>query len=111
MNKSTFSSGFGFITFSSSDEAEACFEACPHTLDETTIDVKRATPKDRERDGPAESRFTKPREVSRKIFVGGLGNETTDETLKTYFEQFGDITDSIVMKYKDSGRSRGFGKF
>ena len=45
------------------------------------------------------------------MFVGGLNYETTNESLKTYFEQFGEITDSIVMKYKDTGRSRGFGKF
>ena len=108
-------SGFGFITFSTGDEAEACFQGGPHNLDETTLDVKRATPRDRERgdrDGPAPSRGSRSEgEIIRKVFVGGLNYETTNESLKTYFEQFGEITDSIVMKYKDTGRSRGFGKF
>jgi RNA-binding protein Musashi len=39
-----------------------------------------------------------------------LNYETTDEGLKTYFEQFGEVVDCIVMKYKDTNRSRGFGK-
>jgi len=45
----------------------------------------------------------------RKVFVGGLNYNTTDETLKSYFEQFGELVDSIVMKFPDNGRSRGFG--
>jgi hypothetical protein len=45
------------------------------------------------------------------VFVGGLNYTTTDEALKTYFEQFGEVTDCVVMKYKGSDRSRGFGKF
>ena len=85
-------SGFGFITFSTAEEAEACFEACPHTLDETTLDIKRATPREeRGESGPKG-------EVLRKIFIGGLNYETTDDSLKTYFEQFGDVVDCIVMK-------------
>jgi RNA recognition motif-containing protein len=105
-----FSSGFGFITYSTVDEAEACFEAAPHTLDDTKIDLKRAMPKE-ERGAGGPSGPSGPKgEVVRKIFIGGLNYATTDETLKAYFEQFGEVVDCIVMKYKDSDRSRGFGK-
>ena len=98
-------SGFGFITYSSVEEAEACFAAGPHSLDDTTIDLKKATPKGEK--GSAEPKG----EVLRKVFIGGLNYATTDEGLKTYFEKFGEIVDCVVMKYKDSDRSRGFGKF
>jgi heterogeneous nuclear ribonucleoprotein A0 len=97
-------SGFGFVTYSNVEEAEACFEAGPHTLDGTKIEIKRATPKDEK--GAAGPKG----EVLRKIFIGGLNYSTTDEGLKSYFEQFGEIVDCIVMKYKDTDRSRGFGK-
>jgi len=43
-----------------------------------------------------------------KIFVGGLADETTKETLDAYFSQFG-TADSYVMRDGASGRSRGFG--
>merc|ERR1719490_533590 len=44
----------------------------------------------------------------RKIFVGGLAQHTTKESLDAYFSQFGHA-DSYVMMDKATGRSRGFG--
>ncbi|ODM14678.1 hypothetical protein SI65_09867 [Aspergillus cristatus] len=44
-----------------------------------------------------------------KLFVGGLSWHTTDESLRAGFEQFGVVEDAIVVKDRDSGRSRGFG--
>lgn len=43
-----------------------------------------------------------------KIFVGGLNFETTDENLRKYFSQFGELTDCIIMR-TDNGMSRCFG--
>jgi len=43
-----------------------------------------------------------------KIFVGGLSQLTTKETLDTYFAQFG-YSNSYIMMDKATGRSRGFG--
>jgi RNA recognition motif-containing protein len=34
----------------------------------------------------------------RKIFVGGLHYATTDESLKKYYEQWGEVVDCIVMR-------------
>lgn len=36
-------------------------------------------------------------EQYRKLFIGGLSYETTDSTLKSYFEKWGTITDCVVM--------------
>ncbi|XP_064475070.1 heterogeneous nuclear ribonucleoprotein 27C-like isoform X2 [Ornithodoros turicata] len=44
-----------------------------------------------------------------KIFVGGLSWETTEDGLREYFSQFGDVVDCVVMCSKETGRSRGFG--
>jgi RNA recognition motif-containing protein len=48
-------------------------------------------------------------ENSSKIFIGGLSSATTQQKLRTYFEQFGPVKDSVLMVEKESGRSRGFG--
>ncbi|KAH8820952.1 hypothetical protein F5884DRAFT_68477 [Xylogone sp. PMI_703] len=45
----------------------------------------------------------------RKMFIGGLNWETTDQSLKEYFSQFGDVLECTVMRDGASGRSRGFG--
>ncbi|XP_010252364.1 PREDICTED: RNA-binding protein 24-B-like isoform X2 [Nelumbo nucifera] len=44
-----------------------------------------------------------------KVFVGGLAWETQKETMKKYFEQFGEILEAVVITDKNTGRSKGYG--
>eukprot|EP00921_Rhytidocystis_pertsovi_P003074 GHVQ01005124.1.p1 GENE.GHVQ01005124.1~~GHVQ01005124.1.p1 ORF type:complete len:382 (+),score=55.41 GHVQ01005124.1:73-1218(+) len=44
-----------------------------------------------------------------KIFVGGLSQETTKESLTDHFSKYGGLSDAVVMYDTASGRSRGFG--
>ncbi|CAN4083623.1 unnamed protein product [Withania somnifera] len=44
-----------------------------------------------------------------KVFVGGLAWETKSESLRRYFEQFGDIIEAVVITDKHTGRSKGYG--
>ena len=43
-----------------------------------------------------------------KLFVGGLAWATTDDSLRAAFEEF-EVSDAVVLKDRDTGRSRGFG--
>ena len=45
----------------------------------------------------------------RKLFLGGLAEETTEKVLREVFEEFGQIVDCKVMRDHDTGKSRGFG--
>ncbi|XP_017084365.2 RNA-binding protein 1 [Drosophila eugracilis] len=45
----------------------------------------------------------------RKIFVGGLSNQTTVESLREFFQKFGEVTDAVVLRDLVTGWSRGFG--
>jgi len=47
--------------------------------------------------------------MSSKVYVGNLSWNTTDDTLRDAFGQFGQVLDSIVMRDRETGRSRGFG--
>jgi len=42
-----------------------------------------------------------PREPEqlRKLFIGGLSFETTDDSLRAHFEQWGTLTDCVVSPY------------
>lgn len=44
-----------------------------------------------------------------KIFVGGLAWETKRDTLKRYFDQFGEILEAVVITDRNTGRSKGYG--
>ncbi len=46
--------------------------------------------------------------MSKKLFIGSLSWNTTDEGLKSTFAQYGDIEDSIIIS-DNTGRSKGFG--
>ena len=70
------------------------------------IETKRATPRE---EIDKESKVNG--EILRKLFVGGLNFSTTDSGLRNYFEQFGEVVDCFIMKFKDTKKSRGFGGY
>jgi len=47
--------------------------------------------------------------MSRKLFVGGLSWNTTDDGLKEAFSRFGAVVEAKVVTDRETGRSRGFG--
>jgi RNA recognition motif-containing protein len=44
-----------------------------------------------------------------KVFVGGLAWETPTDEMRTYFEQFGDILEAVIITDKNTGKSKGYG--
>jgi heterogeneous nuclear ribonucleoprotein A1/A3 len=45
-------------------------------------------------------------DVSGKVFIGGLSWQTTESTLRYYFEKFGELTDVALMMDKRTGKPR-----
>ena len=43
------------------------------------------------------------------LFVGSLAYATTDDSLKAFFEQIGEVERAMVAKERETNRSRGFG--
>ena len=44
----------------------------------------------------------------RKLFLGGLHRDTTDDDIKNHFCKFGKVVDQVVIT-KKTGESKGFG--
>jgi len=44
-----------------------------------------------------------------RLFIGGLAWHTDDNTLRQGFEQHGQVEEAVVVKDRETGRSRGFG--
>jgi RNA recognition motif-containing protein len=47
--------------------------------------------------------------MNKKLYVGGLSFQTTDDTLGASFAQAGTVVSAIIIKDKFSGQSKGFG--
>uniref|UniRef100_A0A8C4R9R2 Heterogeneous nuclear ribonucleoprotein A0 n=1 Tax=Eptatretus burgeri TaxID=7764 RepID=A0A8C4R9R2_EPTBU len=96
------SRGFGFVTYGTTDEVDAAMEARPHTLDGRTVEAKRAISREDSLKPGAHLKV-------KKIFVGGIREDTNEDHLRDYFGKFGEIESVEVMTDRQSGKMRGFG--
>jgi len=46
--------------------------------------------------------------MENKLYVGNLPYSTTEDDLRTLFSQAGSVSSAMVIKDRDSGRSKGF---
>lgn len=53
--------------------------------------------------------FLNAKRMEKKLFIGRLSFDTTEETLKELFSQAGTVESVAIIMDKFSGRSRGFG--
>jgi RNA recognition motif-containing protein len=47
--------------------------------------------------------------MENKIYVGSLSYDTTDDGLNTVFSAIGTVLSAVVIKDRETGRSKGFG--
>ena len=47
--------------------------------------------------------------MGRKLYVGNLSFDTTDQQLEQSFSEYGEIASATVVRDRDTNRSRGFG--
>ncbi len=47
--------------------------------------------------------------MANKIYAGNLSYSTTEETLGSLFSQFGEVVSSVIIKDRETQRSKGFG--
>lgn len=47
--------------------------------------------------------------MSTKLYIGGLAYSVTDDELAAAFAAVGAVTSAVVIKDRETGRSRGFG--
>ncbi len=47
--------------------------------------------------------------MGRKLYVGNLSFNTTDQMLQDTFSTYGEVTSATVIKDRDTSRSKGFG--
>jgi RNA recognition motif-containing protein len=76
-----------------------------HTIEGRLIDVKKALPKGGNQPIPIPT----SQDDARKLFVGGLSLDLTEQEFGEYFMQYGNVIDAVIMVDRVTGVSRGFG--
>jgi len=117
--------GFGFVTLGSRGSAEDAISKMDQSqLDGRTIRVNESKPRG---EGPADmarggggaggpkglgpggvGTFNPQGRDEVKLYVGNLSFETTEESVRGMFEQYGPVSDCFLPTDRDSGRVRGF---
>ncbi|OAY74767.1 RNA-binding protein 1 [Ananas comosus] len=104
---------FGFVTFGDTAAASRALdpgEKDNHIIDGHKVDVKQAVLKETRTAGPSRNSSSNTNVPNgKKIFIGGLPTNITDDEFRSYFEKFGLIIDAIVLKDKNINQPRGFG--
>ncbi|XP_072556813.1 heterogeneous nuclear ribonucleoprotein A3 isoform X5 [Paramormyrops kingsleyae] len=95
------SRGFGFVTYSCVEEVDAAMSARPHKVDGRVVEPKRAV--SREDSAKPGAHLT-----VKKIFVGGIKEDTEENHLREYFQTYGKIESIEVMEERQTGKKRGF---
>ena len=47
--------------------------------------------------------------MNKKLFVGNISYNTTEDALKDFFSEAGNVESAVIITDKLSGRSKGFG--
>jgi len=92
--------GFGFVTFADIESVNKVLNQEEHMLDGKKIDPKLATPKGQKAAGELL--------IPRKVFVGGVSQETNSQELLEYFTQFGRVLECSLQMDNNTKRHRGF---
>uniref|UniRef100_A0A8C5JWU0 RRM domain-containing protein n=1 Tax=Jaculus jaculus TaxID=51337 RepID=A0A8C5JWU0_JACJA len=95
------SRGFGFVTYSCVEEVDAAMCAGPHKVDGRVVEPERAVSREDSVKPGAHS-------TVKKIFVGGIKEDTEEYNLRDYFEKYGKIETIEVMEDRQSAKKRGF---
>lgn len=94
------SRGFGYVTFATAAQAEKVISQT-HMLKDRRLEVKMATPK--------EEMTTSKQPESTRIFVARVPQSISEASFRSYFADYGSITDCYMPKDPTTKAHRGIG--
>ena len=104
--------GFGFVTLAGRPAAEEAIAKMDQAqLDSRTIRVNESRPRG---EGPGgagpggRGGFNASGAAEVKLYVGNLSFDTSQESIRSQFEKYGEVTDCFLPTDKETGKVRGF---
>lgn len=123
------SRGFGFVTYSSVPEVDEAMKARPHKVDGRVVEPKRAVSREVNKSRTwrqilqqchclscahrhtllfQDSNKPGAHLTVKKIFVGGIKEDTEEYHIREHFEKYGKIECIDIMEERNTGKKRGF---
>ena len=81
------------MTYETEDMVDECQRNRPHKIDGATVETKRATPREDS---------NKDYSTNKRLFVGGLKDDMSDDDLTEYFSKYGAVVKVDQMTDKVS---------
>jgi len=128
------SRGFAFVSFYTKETLEECFQAQPHYIDGKKVELRKVSADGQGNWGgtsqaPNIGQKRPSMGMTRypggggpnvtRVYIGsapsdtsknrGLGEEMSDEDLRSYFSQYGTVTGIAQHRWEDTGKKKGFG--
>jgi len=94
------SKGFAFITFEDAGTIDQIQAKRPHNIDGKEVSTKRVLPKDE--NGQTDNSQVK------KLFIGGIRTDITEQELRDMFEVYGNIVKISIPVDRETSRQKGF---
>ena len=128
------SRGFAFVSFYTKETLEECFDAQPHYIDGKKVELRKVSADGKGSWGgtsqaPNVGQKRPSMGMTRypggggpnvtRVYIGsapsdtsknrGLGEDMSDEDLRSYFSQYGTVTGIAQHRWEDTGKKKGFG--
>lgn len=94
--------GFAFVTMSDEEALGAIEQTNDYEFNGRTLKVNKSL-KRGEKPPPKA-----PRVTGTKLYVGNLSYDTEQDTLESFFSEFGSVIDCYMPQDRNTGRTRGF---
>ena len=97
------SKGYGFIFVQDEESVEEIIKKGKHLINGRLVDANRAKGKDFQ---TVQDAILKEK---RRLFVGGISTQTTEDDLYEYFSTFGKVLNTFIIRDPFTRASKGFG--
>jgi RNA recognition motif-containing protein len=100
--------GFAYVDFSSADAVEKAIELSEQLLSGRRVLIKNHKSFEGRPEKTKEESRNEQKPPSKRVFLGNLSFDTTEESLKEHFAKCGAIESVKVATFEDSGKCKGY---
>jgi RNA recognition motif-containing protein len=108
VGKAVYNKGFAYVDFSTADGAAMAIELSEQLLSGRRVLIKDGKSFEGRPEKTKEESRNDGKPPSKRVFLGNLSFDTTEEIVKEHFQKCGPIESVKVATFEDSGKCKGY---